>query len=163
MSYSAPEPPRAAAPQPADAPWLAAPKRKRRVWPFAVLALALLLLCGGTLSAIGNSMRTSAEELGVTVTPEPIAPPVGTPGKKTKQQSRIGGDDVVHVGEDAPAGTYRTAVPVQEGDFCSWIKSRDAEAQKVIDVGLPPGGRPQVTLKAGQWFTSRGCPDWVRQ
>lgn len=26
--------------------------------------------------------------------------------------------------------------------------------------GLPAGGRPQVTLKRGQWFESRGCPDW---
>lgn len=73
----------------------------------------------------------------------------------------IKGDDLVHVGEDVPAGTYR-AVEAISGD-CYWKKSKDAEGSDIIDNDIPSGGRPQVTLKAGQWFTSDGCPDWVKK
>jgi hypothetical protein len=73
----------------------------------------------------------------------------------------IKGDDLVHIGEDVPAGTYR-AVEAISGD-CYWKKSKDAEGDQIIDNDIPAGGRPQVTLKAGQWFTSQGCPDWAKK
>lgn len=73
----------------------------------------------------------------------------------------IKGDDLVHVGEDVPAGTYRVATAV-DGD-CYWKKSKDAEGDDIIDNDIPAGGRPQVTLKSGQWFTSKDCPDWIKK
>lgn len=73
----------------------------------------------------------------------------------------IAGDDLVHVGEDVPAGTYR-AVTAVDGD-CYWKKSKDAEGTDIIANDIPAGGRPQVTLKAGQWFTSHRCPDWAKK
>lgn len=73
----------------------------------------------------------------------------------------IKGDDLVHVGEDVPAGTYRVATAV--GGDCYWKKSKDAEGDDIIDNDIPAGGRPQVTLKSGQWFTSKDCPDWIKK
>jgi hypothetical protein len=84
--------------------------------------------------------------------------PEGTSGRPT-----ILGDDVVHAGEDVPAATYRAVKPVDPDGYCYWQKSSDAEGQHIISNGNPTGGRPAVTLKAGQWFTSQGCPDWLRQ
>ena len=75
----------------------------------------------------------------------------------------IQGDDVVHVGEDVPAGTYRAVTAVQSGDNCYWSKSSDAEGRNIIENALPTGGRPQVTLKTGQWFTTAGCPAWAKR
>lgn len=73
----------------------------------------------------------------------------------------IKGDDLVHVGEDVPAGTYRAVETV--GADCYWKKSKDAEGDDIIDNDIPGAGRPQVTLKAGQWFVSKHCADWVKK
>jgi hypothetical protein len=70
-------------------------------------------------------------------------------------------DTLVHVGEDVPAGTYRVPVGV-DGD-CYWMKSSDAEGQNIIANDIVQGGRPQVTLKSGQWFTSSRCGQWVKK
>lgn len=86
--------------------------------------------------------------------PDHTSAPAG--GKPT-----IKGDDLVHVGEDVPAGTYRAADAV--GADCYWKKSRDAEGDDIIDNDIPGAGRPQVTLKAGQWFVTKHCADWVKR
>lgn len=152
-----------------------APKKGRRKG-FVIAALVAvigvcLLLCGGIVSAL--SANTAAEdvpsdahtvEMPVSVAPRAAKSSASstkqTPAVKTYQ---INGDDVVHVGEDVPAGTYRAAVAVDDGGLCYWVKSSDSEAQKIISNGSPQGGRPEVTLKSGQWFTSQGCPKWVRR
>lgn len=71
-------------------------------------------------------------------------------------------DTPAHVGEDIPAGTYRVTVSVA-GQDCYWMKSGDAEGARIIDNALPQGGRPQVTLKKGQWFTSERCGTWSKR
>jgi hypothetical protein len=156
MTRSAPEPPRPASP--VEGVQFYRPK-KRRIWPWVLLALGLLLLCGGAMLAAGNGVRNASEAAGV-ITPEPIPTPSNAPGKP--KPASIGGDDVVHVGEDVPAGTYRAKAAV-DNQLCYWQKSTDAEGAKIIDNGLPTGGRPEVTLKKGQWFTSQGCPEWIKK
>jgi hypothetical protein len=70
-------------------------------------------------------------------------------------------DTPAHVGSDIPAGTYRVDAGVA-GANCYWQKSKDAEGSRIIDNGLPQGGRPQVTLAKGTWFTSERCGRWER-
>lgn len=77
-----------------------------------------------------------------------------------KNKNLISGDDLVHVGEDVPPGTYRAESAITS-DMCYWKKSKDAEGTDIISNDIPAGGRPQVTLKKGQWFTSQGCPNWI--
>lgn len=86
-------------------------------------------------------------------------PPVAVGPVKQKAVRSIAGDDIVLIGTDAPAGTYRTSEKI--AGLCYWMKSRDAEGSNIIDNDIPSGGRPQVTLKKGEWFTSKGCPEWV--
>ena len=125
-----------------------------------VFALALIaILCSGA-ALLGNK-ASSTQHPTITVTtstPRPTSAPPKQAAPKT-----IGGDDLVHVGEDVPAGTYRAVKSVQDGDLCYWVKSSDAEGEKILDNDIPTGGRPQVTLKSGQWFKSQGCPDWARK
>lgn len=156
------------------------PARKSKKKGFVIGALILvigvcLLLCAGIVAAI--SPNTSAEnvpsrthtiEPPVTGTKAPVAAaptkaPKSSGPSATAKTYKINGDDVVHVGEDIPAGTYRAAGDVAEGGYCYWQKSSDSEGQQIISNGAPQGGRPEVKLKAGQWFSSQGCPDWIKR
>jgi hypothetical protein len=170
------------------------PKKSRKgLWAIAIalLVLALLILCGGIASLAGDAAKDDAaivvptEVPATSPSPESTAEldaemqkalgeldkqlspsPSATPKRSQDPDPRIDGDDLVHVGEDIPAGTYRAVERISgDGpfDICYWSKSSDAEGSKIIDNGLPTGGRPQVTLKRGQWFKSQGCPDWRKQ
>lgn len=151
-------------------------KRRRTVWIVAGVAAAVFLaLCGfgvATISAggeppIGTVSGTPTGSAIPSRSPNPPAKvaPAPAPSKTPVTAATIGGDDIVHVGEDVPPGTYRAVEPIGDGtfDFCSWVKSKDAEGGDLIDAGGGAGGRPQVTLKAGQWFRSIGCPDWRKK
>lgn len=130
---------------------------KRRKWLIAALIAAVLFCFLGTIAAYVTTTQPDVDS--VTTAPAPIAKPVGKQPAKAAARA-IGGDDLVHVGEDVPAGVYRAVTSV-DGDSCYWLKSKDAEGSNIIDNDLPSGGRPQVTLKNGQWFKSQGCPDWA--
>src|SRR5690349_1274628 len=151
------------------------PKKSRKgLWAIALalLVLAVLVLCGGCLSLAAESAKDDAAkvvtpaETGIG-SPEPsstaeldaemqkalgeldkqLAPkPSATPKRSQDATPRIDGDDLVHVGEDIPAGTYRAIDRISnDGPFsiCYWSKTRDAEGSEIIDNGLPTGGRPQ--------------------
>lgn len=120
----------------------------------AVFAAALIIGCGGVVGEGGDPP------------PKPTLPSPTTSTKVTPKKAanpQIGGNDIVQVGKDVPSGTYRTGQPVGEGEVCVWVKSKDPEGAQFIDGGTPMGGRPAVTLKAGQWFQSTGCPDWKKE
>lgn len=107
----------------------------------------------GPGATVGSSAAGAAKATG-----KALAPPA-KPAAPT-----IAGDDLVHVGEDVPAGTYRAVRAAGGGtDMCYWSKSRDAEGSDILDNDLVQGGRPQVTLKKGQWFRSQGCPEWRKK
>jgi hypothetical protein len=142
------------------------PRGRRGRGPFLFFVAAMLLLCAvGGFLAIGS--MTDVDD------PLPAEPTAAGPGsvvgaasaeaaQVTAQGPRktIGGDDLVHVGEDVAPGVYRAVAPVEGELTCYWRKSKDAEGSDIIDNDLPAGGRPQVTLKSGQWFESRNCPMW---
>lgn len=150
-------------------------KRKRLVIGALILVAGIcLLLCAGIVSAISpnesaESVPANVHTTGVpaTAAPEHVAAKPSASKSSgpspTVKTYRIGGDEVVHVGEDVPAGTYRAATGVDDGAYCYWQKSSDSEGQNIISNGAPQGGRPQVVLKSGQWFSSQGCPDWVKR
>lgn len=97
------------------------------------------------------------------VTPEVVVTSEAPAPKASKSISVIKGNDVVHVGEDVPAGTYRAVESVDGGMGCYWSKTRDSEGSDIIDNSIVNGGRPQVALKKGQWFHSTNCSDWKKK
>lgn len=131
---------------------------KTRTIGTVTLALGFLL-CGG--GAIVVALTPDAPPTSTPlVTPAPRT--IGSSGAKSTAVT-IAGDDIVQVGVDAPAGTYRAAERLSAGSLCYWAKSRDAEGDDITDNDIPAGGRPQVTLQKGEWFTTRGCPVWVKR
>lgn len=150
------------------ASWTPPPPAKKRgplVWILGGVAVVLVLCVGVTV--LGGLLSDSNETATPAAGAAESAPASKPAAKKTTTaaaapaKETIKGDDLVHIGEDAPAGTYRAAEAV-DGN-CYWMKSKDAEGADIIDNGIPAGGRPQVTLKDGQWFTSQGCPDWIKK
>lgn len=147
------------------------PKKRRRTWPYIVGGAFLIACIVGSLTVITQAPSPNDPAPAPTSTLAPTTAPTTPPATGQKAAAKpatkapapkptIGGDDIVHVGEDIPAGTYRVVEEV-DGDSCYWLKSKDAEGSQIIDNDLPTGGRPQVTLKSGQWFKSQGCPEWA--
>lgn len=66
------------------------------------------------------------------------------------------------VGTDIKAGKYRTAEQVgPEG--CYWeIDRSGTNGEDIVANDNVTGGRPTVTIKAGQDFTNHGCGDWTK-
>lgn len=150
--------------------------KRKTTWPLWVLAglivVGLSFCIAGVVSTVTGSPAapgtTTSTAVPVTGNPAlaevpawPSTAPPATKAPPTKAVAMIDADTLVHVGEDVPAGTYR--VPAGVADGCYWMKSSDAEGQKIIANDIVNGGRPQVTLKSGQWFTSSGCGEWIKK
>lgn len=158
-----------------------APKPPRRSHKLAIVLLcacafaALVLVCGLGAAFSTSDHATSATGRPAVVVPQTHAAPVvpaaepttvsPTPAAVAKpkpQAVHVADEDTPGlVGDDFPAGTYRVTQNVAGMD-CYWKKSSDAEGSDIIDNDLPQGGRPQVTLKKGQWFTSETCGTWAK-
>jgi len=70
-------------------------------------------------------------------------------------------DGVWTVGVDIPAGRYRTTAAVPAD--CYWsITKTGSNGTDIIANDIPGGGRPTVTVKAGQDFTSARCGTWTK-
>jgi hypothetical protein len=101
----------------------------------------------------------------VTVTVTEAAPRVtvtATPkaARSTLKPSATIKEGIWVVGEDIPAGTYRTKEPVED---CSWTIYRTGSNQSdIVAIDIPKGGRPRVTLKRGHDFVTRDCGDWEK-
>lgn len=173
-------------PPPTLAQTMPAPKKKNRTLKIALIVFGVVaVLCLSGVVAIGVSFGNHTNKAAtlplIATTPDPTPaettpsadPPTTAPTTRlttppaTKPAAaapvRISGDDIVLVGTDVPAGTYRATTKVDPEDGCYWEKSKDAEGDDIIDNANVSGGRPQVTLKKGQWFTSEDCPDWTKQ
>ena len=62
------------------------------------------------------------------------------------------------VGEDVAPGRYCVTAAVS-GD-CYWEITTSGGT--IVDNDFVSGGRPTVTLKAGQQFKTQGCGDWAK-
>jgi hypothetical protein len=84
-----------------------------------------------------------------------------TGAEKAKAANTVG-DGTWTVGSDIEPGTYRTAAAV--GSTCYWgIYRSGSNGGDIIENDIPGGGRPVVTLSAGQDFNSTRCGKWEKQ
>ncbi len=124
--------------------------------------IALLAVAATTAIACGASppeQATSAPTPAADTTTQKNAP-------KTPAKPATFGDGTYLVGDDLPAGTYRSA-GAAEGMFqlCSWsIKASDEQSARIVDIGTAGEltDRQRVKLKAGQEFETNGCAPWTR-
>ncbi|MFF2345069.1 hypothetical protein [Pseudarthrobacter sp. NPDC058119] len=66
------------------------------------------------------------------------------------------------VGRDIEPGTYRTTADVTGS--CYWgIYRTGSNGSDIVDNDIVTGGRPSVTLSAGQDFKSSRCGSWLKQ
>jgi hypothetical protein len=66
------------------------------------------------------------------------------------------------VGEDVPAGTYRTTANVSSRCYWQITKTGGDSVSDIVDNDIPGGGRPRVTLKRGQDFKTSNCGTWSK-
>ncbi|MEV7132117.1 hypothetical protein AB0N24_04430 [Arthrobacter sp. NPDC093128] len=84
-----------------------------------------------------------------------------TGAEKAKAANTVG-DGTWTVGSDVEPGTYRAAAAV--GSTCYWgIYRSGSNGGDIIENDIPGGGRPVVTLSAGQDFNSTRCGKWEKQ
>ena len=140
----------------------------RKVHPASIVlftvSVALLCISGVMLASGRGSPGTTASPSPVVVysyltapaavtTAPPTSPP--PPAAPTVQ------DGTWTVGLDFPAGKYR-ATAVVDPD-CYWaITKSGTNGEEIIANDIPGGGRPTVTLKAGQDFQSQRCGTWAK-
>jgi len=164
-----------ALPQPPPGP---APVIIKKVHPLSIVAaagggLALLISICTFAAAAGRSATPDASPSVVYVTVPGAAGPAvvaTTPAQPTTPQppppppppaAPTIEDGTWTVGGDFPPGTYRTAEAV--GSTCYWaITKSGTNGNEIISNDIPGGGKPTVTLKAGQDFSSQRCGTWVK-
>ncbi|WP_142120321.1 hypothetical protein [Arthrobacter sp. SLBN-122] len=84
-----------------------------------------------------------------------------TAAEKTKAANTIR-EGTWTVGRDVEPGTYRTTSDVSGS--CYWgIYRTGSNGSDIVDNDIVTGGRPSVTLSAGQDFKSSRCGSWVKQ
>ena len=121
-----------------------------------MVAAGMFLACGGVFfgAALGDQQESVKWAQDTTTDTTSTA----TPAEKTSATGTpTFSDGTWLVGEDIPAGRYRT-VDTVDGE-CYWSISNDGDIQ---DNDFPGGGRPTVTLKKGQEFKSSRCGTWKR-
>lgn len=151
------------------------PAKKRRPWLVPTIAGVLGLLFGVGIGGAGKSTATTSTAsptvtvtktvtsdapakaaATVTVTPTLTVTVTAAPAPPKVAMS----DGVYVVGADLQPGTYRTVEPVSN---CYWeITKSGTNGGDIIANDNVDGGRPTVTLKAGQDFKSSRCGDWTK-
>lgn len=133
----------------------------------AALAVGLGIGCLGGI-AIGGSADGEKTTAGPTAANnQPAAVVTTQPATKAPETKPPAGpattieDGTWTVGLDIAAGTYRPRDPAPSD--CYWkISKSGTNGADIIqnDIG---GGRPTVSLKVGQDFTTNRCGTWVKQ
>jgi len=141
------------------------PPPKRRIHPLSVVffAAGLIMFFIGVISTASGG--TGATPTTVS-SPSPVVVYVTQPGAATAAAATKPAplhieDGVWTVGTDLPAGRYRATANVSSGCYWSITKS-GTNGETIIANDIPGGGRPSVTLKAGQDFTSQECGTWAK-
>ena len=136
----------------------AAPARPRRRWPLAAGCGVLGVVVGVMIGAVGDTAAVSTPGRAVTA---PAAAEAGPADKAAPEPASLIEEGTWVVGEDFPAGTYRTTARVAEG--CYWQVSRGgSNGQDILANAIETGGRPRVRLRRGQEFETAGCGAWAR-
>jgi hypothetical protein len=66
------------------------------------------------------------------------------------------------VGVDVPAGVYKVTAAVDPGAQCYWKITQHGKPDNIINNDIVAGGKPTVTLKKGQDFTTQSCGTWAK-
>lgn len=140
------------------------PKKKK--WPIVLIGLGVLCilacLIGATLllahepddtEAPGSAPTTQASKGGNAAT------------KPSVKVVKIG-EGTWKVGTEVAAGTYRTP-GAKDGivTLCTWQVSTDDDGQNIVTIDAVDSTKEpgRVTLKAGRYFKTSGCQDWIKQ
>ncbi len=84
-----------------------------------------------------------------------------TGAEKAKAKNTIA-EGTWAVGRDIAPGTYVSAAAVSSD--CYWaILAGGSNGSDIIENDIPGGGRPSVTLSAGQDFKTSSCGSWTKQ
>jgi hypothetical protein len=146
--------------------------RGRVVVPLIVGAVTFFIGLGVGLAGGGGTENAANPQPGTTkVVTVPAAPAVTSAPAAVRTFTLAPApppavtieDGVWTVGSDIPAGKYRVTEPIAAETDCYWaiIKS-GTNGEDIIANGLPTGGRPTVTLKAGQDFNTERCGTWQK-
>ncbi|GAA1376663.1 hypothetical protein [Catellatospora chokoriensis] len=101
------------------------------------------------VSTVRVAMPGPTQVITVTVAPPPAQPVVTIE------------DGTWTVGVDIKPGKYRTVTTVDDG--CYWkIAKAGTNGDNIIANDIVNGGRPTVTIKVGQEFTSNRCGTWQK-
>ena len=160
------------------------PRKRRNVWPWIIggALVAMLIVCSVAISTAGSNNGegagtwsappATATDLAPALPYEPepeteatTEAPAPKPSKTAKPRPTID-EGIWHVGEDVPAGTYRTEQQLTADQLCYWERSETSDSASIGDIianANPSGGRPQVTLKKGEWFTTNRCGTWIKK
>lgn len=144
------------------------PPAKRKIWPWVVGGLVLLIVVAGIS---GNS--TAGQASSVTAV-APSAPSVqgggglsvGTRAQAPAPAAPSGplttfGNGTWKVGEDVVPGVYKSAAPQADAvPLCYWDLTDDNG--RILDQGVANEGPSRATLKAGRTFKSQGCEAWTK-
>lgn len=122
--------------------------------------LILLAGCSATTEAAPAPTVTVTEYVPQPAVTVPVPGPTVTVEAAPPQPSGTVGDGVWTVGQDIPPGNYVTTAAVT-GD-CAWaITKTGTNGQEPVALDFPGGGRPRVTLKVGQDFSTTDCGEWA--
>jgi len=121
---------------------------------YAIVTGEWLLNLGGDpayAQKVADLFHVPLNKIGGKIAPSPTPPPA--PAVPSIE------DGTWTVGVDFPAGAYRTTTNVAAD--CYWkISKSGSNGADIIQNDFPGGGRPQVTLKVGQDFTTNRCGTW---
>jgi hypothetical protein len=66
------------------------------------------------------------------------------------------------VGVDVSAGTYKVTAVVDPQVMCYWKISQTGKPKNIIANDIVKVGKPTVSVKRGQDFTTQDCGTWAR-
>ncbi|GAB2690412.1 hypothetical protein [Nocardia thraciensis] len=142
--------------------------RKRRVWPWLLLGLLVLML-GGCLAAVAVGVDTANRAASTTAARTPFALPVvpahsptttpAPPPTPAGPAAVIRKDGTYVIGVDIQPGTWRT----EGASFCYWerVKNLSGGVGSILDNSAASGQQVVTILPTDKAFKSRGCGTWT--
>jgi hypothetical protein len=176
--YGHPGPPWAPPPPPFDIEHPKDPtaSQRRGTW---VIVTVIGLIAAVTLLVVGIGIGASSQPAAVPYTPPPVVytpppPSLDTPiqpapiePEEAAQPAEADpvkdgiGSGIWVVGEDIPAGTYKTKGPAagETDGYYARLKNNDGSLGDIINNNFVEGPTT-VTLHAGEYFESHRCQPW---
>lgn len=101
----------------------------------------------------------------VTVTAPPVTVTAPPPPAKTATAPKAAAtieEGTWEVGVDVAPGRYKTVDAVDASGMCYWKITTTGKPSDIVDNDIVTGGRPTVTIKKGQDFTTQDCGTWQK-